>query len=130
LYLKAALPLTGYSSDDLILNKRLPYDDLIVPDYREPLWAAWQKAVRDHQPVRAEYRIMTADNKKKWVLEQGVPVFDKHNVIQALEGIIVDISELKQIEEQMQHMARHDTLTDLPNRILFADRIERARLTP
>jgi diguanylate cyclase (GGDEF)-like protein/PAS domain S-box-containing protein len=123
------LPLTGYSSDDLILNKLLAFNDLIVPECREPLKDVWQKAVHDQQPVRSEYRIMTADNKKKWVLEHGVPVFDKHGVIQALEGIIVDISELKQIEEQMQHMARYDTLTDLPNRTLFADRIERALLT-
>lgn len=123
------LPLTGYSCDDLIMNKLLAFNDLIVPEYREQLWDAWQKAVRDHLPVRTEYRIMTADSKEKWVLEQGVPVFDKHSVIQALEGIIVDISELKQIEEQMKHMARYDKLTDLPNRILFADRIERALLT-
>lgn len=123
------LPLTGYSRDDLILNKLLTFNDLIVSEYREQLWDAWQKAVCDHQPVRVEYRIITADNKEKWVLEQGVPVFDKHNEIQALEGIIVDISELKQIEEQMQHMARYDKLTDLPNRTLFTDRIERALLT-
>jgi diguanylate cyclase (GGDEF)-like protein/PAS domain S-box-containing protein len=123
------ISLTGYSSDDLIMNRLLAFNDLIVSEYREQLWDAWQKAVHDHQPVRAEYRITTADNKEKWVLEQGVPVFDKHSVIQALEGIIVDISELKNIEEQMQHMARYDTLTDLPNRTLFADRIERALLT-
>jgi diguanylate cyclase (GGDEF)-like protein/PAS domain S-box-containing protein len=123
------LPLTGYSSDDLIMNKLLAFNDLIVPEYREQLWDSWQKAVHDHLPVRSEYRIMTADNKEKWVLEQGVPVFDKHDEIQALEGIIVDISELKQIEQQMQHMARYDKLTDLPNRTLFADRIERALLT-
>jgi len=123
------LPLTGYSSDDLIMNKLLAFNDLIVAEYREQLWDAWQKAVHDQQPVRAEYRIMTADNTEKWVLEQGVPIFDKQGAMQALEGIIVDISELKQIEEQMQHMARYDNLTDLPNRTLFADRIERALLT-
>jgi len=121
--------LTGYSSEDLVMNKRLTFNDLIVPEYREQLWQAWQNAVHTRQPVRLEYRITAADKSEKWVLEQGVPVFDKNGNIQALEGIIVDITELKQIEEQIQHLARYDNLTNLPNRALFADRIERALLS-
>ena len=123
------LMLTGYCSDDLVQNKRLSFNDLIVPEYRDQLWEAWQQAVRDRRPVRLEYRIMTADNKEKWVLEQGVPVFDTEGSVQALEGIIVDISELKQIEAQIQHLASYDNLTSLPNRALFSDRIDRALLS-
>jgi diguanylate cyclase (GGDEF)-like protein/hemerythrin-like metal-binding protein/PAS domain S-box-containing protein len=126
---EGCLGLTGYSSDDLVMNKRLTFNDLIAPEYRELLWEAWQKALQDRQPVRLEYRIMTADNSEKWVLEQGVPIFDKEGQIQALEGIIVDISDQKQIEEQIQHLASYDNLTNLPNRALFTDRIERALLS-
>lgn len=126
---EGCLGLTGYRSDDLVMNKQLAFNDLIVPQYREQLWEAWQKAVQDRQPVRLEYRILTADNSERWVLEQGVPIFDQEGRIQALEGIIVDISEMKQIEEQIQHLASYDNLTDLPNRALFGDRIERALLS-
>ncbi len=126
---EGCLGLTGYSSDDLIMNKRLTFNDLIFPEYRMPLWEAWQKAVHNRQPVRLEYRIMTADKSEKWVLEQGVPIFNKEGQIQALEGIIVDISEQKQIEGQIQHLASYDSLTNLPNRALFADRVERALLS-
>ena len=126
---EGCLGLTGYSSDDLVMNKRLTFNDLIVPEYREPLWEAWQKAVQDRQPVRLEYRIMTADKSEKWVLEQGVPIFDKEGQIQALEGIIVDINDQKQIEGQIQHLASYDNLTNLPNRALVTDRIERALLS-
>jgi diguanylate cyclase (GGDEF)-like protein/PAS domain S-box-containing protein len=122
------LPLTGYTSDDLVMNKKFAFNDLIVPEYREQIWDAWQKAVQARQPVRLEYRVITADNRDKWVLEQGVPVFGIDGQVQALEGILVDITELKQIQEQIQHMASYDNLTDLPNRALLADRIERALL--
>lgn len=37
-----------------------------------------------------------------------------------------DISERKEIEEQLRTLATHDHLTDLPNRPLFTDRLERA----
>jgi len=37
-----------------------------------------------------------------------------------------DITERRRAEEQISHMARHDSLTDLPNRVLLRERIELA----
>ncbi|HUP90590.1 MAG TPA: EAL domain-containing protein [Longimicrobiales bacterium] len=41
------------------------------------------------------------------------------------QGIIHDISARKKSEEQLTHNAFHDSLTNLPNRALFMDRLER-----
>lgn len=38
-------------------------------------------------------------------------------------GILSDISGRKQAEAQMRHLAEHDYLTDLPNRVLLRDRL-------
>jgi diguanylate cyclase (GGDEF)-like protein len=35
-----------------------------------------------------------------------------------------DITQLRQTEAQLSHMARHDTLTDLPNRVLLREQME------
>jgi len=35
-----------------------------------------------------------------------------------------DVTERRQAEEQIMHMARHDALTNLPNRVLFRERME------
>jgi diguanylate cyclase (GGDEF)-like protein/PAS domain S-box-containing protein len=37
-----------------------------------------------------------------------------------------DITERRRAEQQIAHMARHDALTDLPNRVLFRDRLTEA----
>ncbi len=37
-----------------------------------------------------------------------------------------NITQIKQQQHQLEHLARHDALTQLPNRILFADRLEQA----
>ena len=42
------------------------------------------------------------------------------------QGIIRDVTEQKRFEEQLQHRALHDWLTDLPNRALFRDRLQHA----
>lgn len=53
-------------------------------------------------------------------------VKDSDNQITHYVAILSDISERKAEEEHLRHIAHHDPLTDLPNRILFNDRLERA----
>ncbi len=43
-------------------------------------------------------------------------------------GVARDITERKRAEELISHQAYHDILTDLPNRILFRDRLDVAML--
>ncbi|MBI4356742.1 MAG: diguanylate cyclase [Gammaproteobacteria bacterium] len=51
---------------------------------------------------------------------------NKEGVIQNYVGILEDITEKKQREEKIQHLAYYDPLTDLPNRVLFQERLKRA----
>ena len=43
-----------------------------------------------------------------------------------VQGILVDISDRKDLEDQLRHQALHDPLTGLPNRVLFVDRLSHA----
>ncbi len=55
-----------------------------------------------------------------------LPLRREDGSIYALCGISTDITERKDIEEHMQHMAQYDALTHLPNRALFNDRLQQA----
>ncbi len=59
-------------------------------------------------------------------LSVKLPLRREDGSIYALCGISTDISERKEIEEHMQHMAQYDALTHLPNRALFNDRLKQA----
>lgn len=41
-------------------------------------------------------------------------------------AVFSDISAIKNSEQELMHLAHHDPLTDLPNRLLFSDRVEQA----
>jgi Amt family ammonium transporter len=50
----------------------------------------------------------------------------RDGVVVSLVGALVDITERHAIEQQLKHQAFHDSLTNLPNRSLFMDRLEHA----
>lgn len=108
--------LTGYAPGDLIGNRRVAFNDLITPEYRESLWAQWEKAVAKRQPFRSEYELVTSQGKRKWVLEIGQGVYNDQGNVEALEGIIFDISDRKDLEDHLIFLNEHDKLTGLYNR--------------
>jgi len=85
-----------------------------------------------------EYRMLTAGGEVRWVEQRfwvrcgvgdddpGSGAMPAHRGVTHLQGILHDISERKRAEERIRHQAYHDTLTDLPNRALFQDRLTHA----
>lgn len=53
-------------------------------------------------------------------------IFDENNRITHFTSVFSDISDLKRSQEQLDHLAHHDILTDLPNRLLLKERLEQA----
>lgn len=62
-------------------------------------------------------------------LTTKIPLRHEDGRIYALCGISTDITEKKDIEEHLRHMAQYDTLTKLPNRALFSDRLQQTFAT-
>lgn len=56
------------------------------------------------------------------------PVYDEYNVVQHFVGLFSDITQAKAQQNQLEHMAYHDALTDLPNRVMFLQRMHQALL--
>jgi diguanylate cyclase (GGDEF)-like protein/PAS domain S-box-containing protein len=54
-----------------------------------------------------------------------VPVINEAGKVEAIAGIARDVTERNTAEEKIRHSANYDSLTGLPNRTLFLDRLER-----
>ena len=70
------------------------------------------------QVSNLELRLRKRDGSTVWVLE-NVTLRDE----EIMEGTIIDITDRKRAQEQVEYQAYHDSLTALPNRLLFRDRI-------
>lgn len=108
--------LTGYKPERLINNKDLSFNDLIVPEYRDLLRDEWELILKNRLPFKYEYEIMTSSGERRWVLERGQGIYTPNGEVEALEGIILDISELKEIENNLRYINEHDGWTGLYNR--------------
>ena len=115
--------LTGYRPENLLNSKDLSYNDLIKEEYREILWLEWERVLALHTAFRSEYAIITASGESKWVIETGQGVYGRDGSVEAIEGIIIDISNLKKKEEEIQYINDHDHLTDLYNRQYFEKKL-------
>ncbi|MBN2445468.1 MAG: PAS domain S-box protein, partial [Phycisphaerae bacterium] len=101
---------TGYAPEDLINNRRLSFNDLIIEEQRERLWEFWQQQLSKREPVQVEYTINAGDGTTRWLWEQGRGVFGDDGELLALEGFICDITDRKQAEierEKLETQLRH-----------------------
>jgi diguanylate cyclase (GGDEF)-like protein/PAS domain S-box-containing protein len=115
--------ILGYSTADLKATSAL---DQIHPDDRQRVLEASHKARSTGQGQRLEYRIRHKDG--SWRILESTASVVRNEKGETVRLVIVnrDISERKRVEEMLAHNALHDGLTNLPNRALFLDRLQRA----
>jgi diguanylate cyclase (GGDEF)-like protein/PAS domain S-box-containing protein len=73
-----------------------------------------------------EYRFRRQDSTYASVIDRGYVVHDRNGRAVRMLGSMMDVSERKELEEQLTHQALHDPLTKIANRVLFRDRVDHA----
>lgn len=115
--------ILGYGPDELGVTSPM---DQIHPEDRARVVEAAEKARVTGRGERLEYRVRHKDGSWR-VLESTASVI--RNRQGQTEGLVVvnrDITERKRAEEALAHNVFYDSLTNLPNRTLLLDRLERS----
>jgi diguanylate cyclase (GGDEF)-like protein/PAS domain S-box-containing protein len=71
----------------------------------------------------SEFRIKTNEGSYAWISSRGKAIRDSEDKVIKLAGAITDISNRKIVEERIKFMAYYDSLTKLPNRTLFLNKL-------
>ena len=99
----------------------------IAVDMNAERWGEHLAALDAHQPFYDfEYCVLDDQGNKRTISVSGEPVFDERGDFQGYRGVGQDITDRKRYEERIEHMAQYDILTNLPNRVLFYDRLKQA----
>jgi diguanylate cyclase (GGDEF)-like protein/PAS domain S-box-containing protein len=80
--------------------------------------------------ARAAFRDITLPvrvgaDRRFWLLS-AKPVFDNAGVFTGYHGVGADVTEKRLADERIIHLARYDTLTELPNRSSFQEEVDHA----
>ncbi|WP_293603163.1 sensor domain-containing protein [Polaromonas sp. UBA4122] len=114
---------TGYSRDEVLgQSPRLLQGPLTQRAELDRIRSALQQS----QPVRAELINYKKNGELFWMELEIVPVDYFSRGLTHWVAVARDITERKAAEDEIEHLAFYDTLTQLPNRQLLMDRLQHA----
>lgn len=100
--------------------------DRVHPEDRARVVATFRDIVADRRTVDLEFRLKVSDGSWLWVRDRGGAVLGDDGAVIEWVGVLEDIDARKRSEAMVAHMARHDALTGLANRIQLRERLEQA----
>ena len=99
---------------------RVHHDDL------NKIRQATRQSLKYSQPYSVEHRVIRPDNEFQVVYQHAELIKNDAGKIIRMLGILQDITERHLAQEKIQYQAFFDSLTDLPNRTLFHNRLDHA----
>jgi diguanylate cyclase (GGDEF)-like protein/PAS domain S-box-containing protein len=100
--------------------------DVMHPDDRDRVALNYIDATSKGSDWQIEFRIIRPDGELRWMRANGRIHADKNGTFVAAMSIWTDVTELKAAEDVLRDQATTDSLTRLPNRVIFYDRLTHA----
>ena len=114
--------ITGYNPK----TSNKSFFDIIDPRDQQYYQQKINSAFKNQTHEVIEYRIKhPKSGQTKILMEYLSPTHEiiQNSSITGVVGSVLDVSELKETQQRLEHLAFHDPLTDLPNRRFFKDHL-------
>lgn len=120
--------LTGWSSSEAFERPLLDIFKIVNEQTGEPVENPVEKCLREGAIVGLanHTELISKEGAKIAIEDSAAPIRDRDGRVIGVVLVFHDVSEKRNMMQQMMHQAYHDPLTGLPNRVLFHDRLEQA----
>jgi diguanylate cyclase (GGDEF)-like protein/PAS domain S-box-containing protein len=128
-YLNAvAEELTGWSQKEAVGHPLEDVFRIVDATTRETAQDPMILAIRDNKAVALVPNcvLIRRDGVERAIEDSAAPIRDRRGAVTGAVMVFHDVSAARAMTLKMSHMARHDSLTDLPNRVLLTDRLNEA----
>ena len=120
--------MTGWSHGEACGRMLTEVFRIIDGDTRKPAPNPMELAVRQNKIVGLPHNSMLVrrDGFESAIEDSIAPIHDHDGQVTGAVTVFRDVSEARVMERKLSHLAQHDFLTDLPNRMLLSDRLNQA----
>lgn len=128
-YLNAvAEHLTGWSRKESVGRPLADVFQIINAGSRETAMDPLQLAIRENRTVGLTPNciLVRRDGMEASIEDSAAPIHDREGKMTGAVIVFRDVTTAQALSRKMAHFAQHDSLTDLPNRILLDDRLAQA----
>ncbi len=115
--------LLGITPEEYIADPDL-WAKLLHPEDKEQAIQTYLHGRIAGEPFSFEYRLLARDGRVVWFRDSAVVVNDRTGAPAFVHGVMFDITDRKNAEEQVAFLAYHDSLTGLPNRTMFEELLD------
>src|SRR5882724_10368665 len=91
--------VSGYLAREVLGNKIVSFTEMIYAEDLDLVNAAVTKGIDGRENWNVVYRVVSKAGTPIWVREIGGGVFDAEEKLEFLEGFVIDITEIKRLEE-------------------------------
>jgi diguanylate cyclase (GGDEF)-like protein/PAS domain S-box-containing protein len=120
--------MTGWSRQDAAGRPLTDVFNIIDGATRERALNPMALAVKENRPMglTSNCILIRRDGREAAIEDSAAPIHDRHGAVTGAVIVFHDVSMAREMTLKMSHLAHHDALTDLPNRLLLNDRLARA----
>lgn len=105
--------VTGYTAEELNDDFFKLLEKCIRKTWLKNFYIEWQNVISGNPSPVLEYPIINKAGEEKWLYHRNFIIYDKDNEPIALEGIITDLTERKNLEQQLRKAQKMEAIGTL-----------------
>jgi diguanylate cyclase (GGDEF)-like protein/PAS domain S-box-containing protein len=120
--------MMGWSIKDAVGKRLTEVLRIVDATTRQPILDPMKKAATENLTGKLPLNslLIRRDGQEVFIEDSVAPIHDRAAAVTGAVIVFRDVSAAQAQSEQMTHLAEHDSLTGLPNRLLFCDRVGQA----